>query len=673
MRRWLLPLHRWTGLTAGLLLTAVALTGALMVFRVQLEPLVSPGLVSVPACAAPLPLDALVAAARAASPHGGALRTVRLYSDASARVGFSDKRWIFVDPCSGKVLGSEEVYGGPFGTLAKLHIFGYLPFSELLAGSLALLAACVMAAAGLLLWGPASRHQLRASWRLKPGLSGRARALNLHRTAALYAAPVLLACALSGLPQAFAWARSAIDFLSLSPPRPAIVTQTAVGQSAPLAPMWRQVQAMAPWPQKLQLHVPHTPGAPVVLEVVERGAPHPNAISYFYFDAASGVLLHHTPYAANPRGHRIYLWALALHYGWIGGVAGQMILLLGALLVPLLAWTGTASYLRGRANGAGTVPQQLLVARRTIEADGVCSFDLVCPQGGTLPRFTAGAHLEVRTPGGQARHYSLCNDPRDTRRYRIAVLRCEDSRGGSRSMHEALHEGGIIEASQPRNHFPIAPGARHSVLLAGGIGITPVLSMAEQLVADNASFELHYCCRGERHAAFRATLASPRFAGRVQFHYSEGPDRSRLDLDKLLARPAPGVHVYTCGPARFIDAVAAAAERHAWPAAQIHSERFGATSSTASDAGKPFDIRIASSGRIVHVPAGTTALAALTASGINVPWSCGQGVCGSCVTGVLQGEPEHRDQWLTPAERARNDRFAPCCSRARGDLLVLDL
>jgi vanillate O-demethylase ferredoxin subunit len=673
MRRWLLPLHRWTGLTAGLLLTAVALTGAVMVFRVQLEPLVAPGLVSVPACAAPLPLDALVAAARAASPHAGALRTVRLYSDASARVGFSDKRWIFVDPCSGKVLGSEAVYGGPFGTLAKLHIFGYLPFGELLAGSLALLAACVMATAGLLLWWPASLRALRASWRLKPGLRGRARNLNLHRTAALYAAPVLLACALSGLPQAFAWARSVIDVLSLSPPRPTIVSQAAMGQPAPLAPMWRQAQAIAPRPQKLQLRMPQTMDTPVVLEVVERDAPHPNAISYFYFDAASGALLHHTPYAANPRGHRIYLWALALHYGWIGGVAGQLTLLLGALFVPLLAWTGTASYLRGRAPGAGAVPQQLLVARKTIEADGVCSFDLVCPRGGTLPRFTAGAHLEVRTPGGQTRHYSLCNAPRDTRRYRIAVLRCEDSRGGSRSMHEALHEGGIIEASQPRNHFPLAPDARHSVLLAGGIGITPVLSMAEQLVADNASFELHYCCRSEQHAAFRATLASSRFAGRVQFHYSEGPDRSRLDLDKLLARPAPGVHVYTCGPTRFIDAVAAAAGCHAWPAAQVHTERFGAAPATASEAGKPFDIRIASSGRIVHVPAGTTALAALTASGIAVPWSCGQGVCGSCVTGVLQGEPEHHDQWLTPTERARNDRFAPCCSRARGALLVLDL
>jgi vanillate O-demethylase ferredoxin subunit len=672
MRRWLLPLHRWTGLTTGLLLTAVALTGALMVFRVQLEPLVSPDLVSVPVCAAPLPLDALVAVARAASPHSGTLRTVRLYSDASARVGFSDKRWIFVDPCSGKVLGSEAVYGGPFGTLAKLHIFGYLPFVELLAGSLALLAACVMAAAGLLLWRPASLRALQGSWRPKTGLRGRARKLNLHRTVALYAAPVLLACALTGLPQAFAWARNAIDFISLSPPRPAIVAQTAVGQPAPLAPMWRQVQAMTPRPQKLQLRMPHIPDTPVVLEVVERGAPHPNAISYFYFDPASGALLHHTPYAANPRGHRIYLWALALHYGWIGGVTGQLILLLGALLVPLLAWTGTASYLRGRATGAGTVPQQLLVARRTIEADGVCSFDLVCPQGGTLPRFTAGAHLEVRTPGGQTRHYSLCNDPRDTRRYRIAVLRCADSRGGSRSMHDTLHEGGIIEASKPRNHFPLAPDARHSVLLAGGIGITPILSMAEQLVADNASFELHYCCRGEQHAAFRTTLARARFAGRVQFHYSEGPDQSRLDLDKLLAHPAPGVHVYTCGPARFIDAVAAAAGRHAWPAAQIHSERFGAAAA-ASGVGKPFDIRIASSGRIVHVPAGTTALAALTASGIAVPWSCGQGVCGSCVTGVLQGEPEHHDQWLTPAERARNDRFAPCCSRACGALLVLDL
>ncbi|WP_229490369.1 PDR/VanB family oxidoreductase [Pseudoduganella namucuonensis] len=306
-----------------------------------------------------------------------------------------------------------------------------------------------------------------------------------------------------------------------------------------------------------------------------------------------------------------------------------------------------------------------------MEADGICSFELAAPRGKRLPRFSAGAHIDVLTPGGAVRQYSLCNDPRETRRYRIAVLRREDSRGGSRAMHDMLRQGDTIETGLPRNHFPLAREARHTILLAGGIGITPILSMAEQLAADGAGFELHYCCRDEQRAAFRGTLAGARFAGRVHFHYSEGSPPTRLDLDALLAFPAAGTHVYVCGPAAFMDAVIATAARHAWPEERVHREYFaGATDTTP---GLPFDIRLASSGRVIHVPAGVSALAALANGGVAVRSSCGHGVCGSCVTGVLEGEPEHRDQCLSPGEKARNDRFTPCCSRARGSLLVLDL
>jgi len=679
-------LHRWTGLAAGWLFTIVALTGALMVFRVQLEPLVSPALTTVPACAAPLPLDALVAAARAASPHSGPLNALRLYGDprASARVRFGDGRWIYADPCSARVLGSEEVYGGPFGTLARLHIFGYLPFGELLAGSLALLMAAAMAAAGLRLWWPPSLRMLRGSWRLKRGLQGRAHSLNLHKAAAIYAAPVLLACALTGLPQAFSWARSAIGILTASSPQPAAPAASGpLGTSgAPLEAMWRQVQAIEPSPQKLQLRAPRAPDAPWLLEIVARDAPHANALGYFHFHPASGALLGHTPYAANSRGHRAYLWTLAMHYGWIGGLAGQVTLLLGALAVPLLAWTGTASYLRGRRTAAvqaAPAPMRLVVLRKKTEADGICSFELASPDGAELPAYSAGAHVEIVTPGGHVRHYSLYGDPRERRRYRIAVLRCPDTRGGSASMHGELHEGARLDVSAPRNHFPLSLRARHSILLAGGIGITPILCMARQLAAGGGSFELHYSCRSGRHAAFHNELGTEPFAARTRFHFSaEGAGGSgRLDLDGVLRLPAPGVHIYACGPGAFMDAVASTARRHGWPDAQLHSERFcaGADPLAAARlaAGPAFDIRIASTGQLVRVPEGVTALAALAGSGVQVRSSCGQGVCGTCVTGILQGRPDHRDQCLTPAERARNDCFTPCCSRSRTPLLVLDL
>lgn len=278
------------------------------------------------------------------------------------------------------------------------------------------------------------------------------------------------------------------------------------------------------------------------------------------------------------------------------------------------------------------------------------------------------------TPGGQLRHYSLCGDPRDSLRYRIAVLRCPDSRGGSASMHDALHAGSLLESSSPRNHFPLAPEARHSVLLAGGIGITPILCMARQLAADGASFELHYSCRSERHAAFRDELDAAPFAAHIHFHFSTGG--GRLDLDTLLQQAAPGSHIYACGPAGFMDAVASAAQRHGWPDGQLHTERFGAGAGAdplAGAHGPAFDIRIASTGQLIRVEEGVSALAALAASGVQLHSSCGQGVCGSCVTGVLQGQPEHRDQCLTAAERARNDCFTPCCSRSRSPLLVLDL
>jgi len=682
LSRGVLQLHRWCGLTVGLLFIVVAATGASMAFRPQIESVLSADVLQVPSCAAPLPLDALVSAARQASPHAGALRAIRVVGDAraSVKLRFEDDRWTYIDPCSARVLGNQAVYGGLFGTLARIHIFGYLPGSATVpgtvAGSVALLLGALMALGGLWLWRPVSLRQWRRSWRMAPGLRGAAWHVQLHRTTGMYAAPVLLVCALTGLPQAFDWAARAIDIATASAPHaaatPPTATVPAAGTASPsIEAMWQHALRRSPPLQKAQLRFPPAPGQPVVIELVARAAPHANANSYLYFDPASGALLKYVPYDANPLGHRIYLWALAIHYGWVGGVAGQLALFLGALSVLLLAWAGISSYLlRRRAQRAGhPAPRapghlDLRVVRIADETALIRGFELCASDGKPLPAFSPGAHIDVCLPGGVVRQYSLCGDPSERSRYRIAVLRCEDSRGGSLAMH-ALRPGDMIGVGMPRNHFPLAPEAGHSVLIAGGIGITPILCMARHLAAQGASFELHYCCRAEHHAAFRTELSSPVFAGRVHWHF--GADR--LDLQSLLASSADGSHVYVCGPERLMDAVSANASSLGWPTARVHREYFKADAADTSN-DRPFDLKIASTGQTIHVDAGVTALAALAAAGIAIPSSCGQGVCGTCVTGILDGEPEPRDHCLPPS---CTDRFTPCCSRARGAELVLDL
>jgi vanillate O-demethylase ferredoxin subunit len=311
------------------------------------------------------------------------------------------------------------------------------------------------------------------------------------------------------------------------------------------------------------------------------------------------------------------------------------------------------------------------VARKTREAEGICSYELVRADGATLPPFAAGAHVDVHLPNGLVRQYSLCNAPGETHRYVIAVLRDAASRGGSQAMHDDVDAGTVLTIGAPKNHFPLVDAA-HTLLLAGGIGVTPILAMAETLADDGAAFEMHYCARAPERAAFVERLGAGRFAGRVHLHYDSGPAEQRLDLAALLAAPAPGTHLYVCGPQGFIDHVLDSARAHGWPAAQLHVEYFGAAA-VDTGADRPFDVQLASSGKVVTIPAGRTVLKVLAEQGVDIPYSCEEGVCGTCLTRVLAGEPDHRDLYLTDEERAANDQFAPCCSRARTPLLVLDL
>lgn len=322
---------------------------------------------------------------------------------------------------------------------------------------------------------------------------------------------------------------------------------------------------------------------------------------------------------------------------------------------------------------AGAALLQVKVARKLDEAEGICSFELVSADGVPLPPFSAGAHIDVHVRPGLVRQYSLCNPPHERQRYLIGVLRDPASRGGSLAMHDEVRAGAVLQVSAPKNHFPLvqAPG---SLLLAGGIGITPMLAMAEALSDQGAGFELHYCTRSPERTAFRAHLAAAPYAAQVHFHYDSGDSSQRLDLPALLARTDRRTHIYLCGPSGFIDHVRSTAAAQGWPRDQVHLEYFGATAAPAGTEGdRAFEVRLASSGKAYPIPVGRTVLQVLTGAGVFVPASCEQGVCGTCVTRVLDGVPDHRDLYLTGDEQAANDQFTPCCSRARSAQLLLDL
>lgn len=313
----------------------------------------------------------------------------------------------------------------------------------------------------------------------------------------------------------------------------------------------------------------------------------------------------------------------------------------------------------------------VVLADRRAETPGIAVFELQAPEGGALPAFTAGAHVDVHLPNGLVRQYSLCNAPSDGARYLLGVQLAADSRGGSRAMHEQLAVGARLRIGAPRNLFALQPQARHSVLVAAGIGITPILSMAEHLSESGQSFELHYVVRSIEAAAFLPHIRASAFAHRLQLHLGGGASAPHLSPSAFVPAAHSDHHLYVCGPGGFMDAVFGAARERGWAAAQLHQEHFGAA--PPARAAGSFELLLARSGRRITVAPEQSAVQALAAAGVVVPTSCEQGVCGTCLTRVLDGVPEHQDLYLSPDEQAANDQFLPCCSRARTACLTLDL
>lgn len=304
------------------------------------------------------------------------------------------------------------------------------------------------------------------------------------------------------------------------------------------------------------------------------------------------------------------------------------------------------------------------------EAIGIKSFFLKPIDNIQLPIYTAGAHIDVHVNSDIIRQYSLIKLPKLHNQYMIGVLRDQNSRGGSERVHTEFSVGKKIKISEPRNLFALETQAEHYILFAGGIGITPILSMALELNQQQKSFELHYCVRNRDHVAFQSQFFDSPIAEHCLIHMDDNP-LTKMDLEKILVKKNPHQHIYVCGPTGFIDYIHRTALGKGWSEEQFHKENFSNTVDHTDD--QSFELILAHSNRILLVPADKSALEILLDNYLDVDCSCEQGICGSCVLEVIEGEVEHNDQFLTDAEKRSNKLFTPCCSRAKSKQLVISL
>ncbi|MCP4597401.1 PDR/VanB family oxidoreductase [Neptuniibacter sp.] len=312
----------------------------------------------------------------------------------------------------------------------------------------------------------------------------------------------------------------------------------------------------------------------------------------------------------------------------------------------------------------------VVVTGREEQADGVAVFELSRKDGDLLPAFEAGAHVDVHVSPEIIRQYSLSNAPGHGTSYRLGILKDPASRGGSIAIHENFNVGHELQISEPRNHFPLNMSGESSILVGGGIGVTPMLTMAYALKAEGKSFEFHYCCRSRSSAGFLAELQSE-FAEQLHLHFDDEGDEQRFNPEQVFGAYAEGKHVYVCGPTGFMDWVISTAEETcSYPKDNVHFEYFNAE---VDNHGSAFEVVAEQSGVTVMVEDGQSITEALATVGIKVDVSCEQGVCGTCLCDVLEGTPDHKDHFLTDEEKEDNDQIVVCCSRSKTDRLVLDI
>lgn len=302
------------------------------------------------------------------------------------------------------------------------------------------------------------------------------------------------------------------------------------------------------------------------------------------------------------------------------------------------------------------------------EAQGIVSLELMSPAGGDLPAFDAGAHIDLHLVNGVVRSYSLLNSPSERHRYVVGVLNDRHSRGGSRYVHEQLRVGTTLQISQPRNNFPLALTASHTVLIAGGIGVTPISCMFNHLNSLGKSVELLYCARSRAEAAFTDALLAN--GALVQTHFDD-EQGAPPDLRSYLASKPRDAHFYCCGPTPMLNAFEKICEELDLP--NVHIERFAAAEHVEAIQGSDYVAELARSKKAITVPAGKSLLDALLEAGIEMEYSCKEGICGACETRVLEGCPEHRDSVLSKSEREANKSMMVCVSGCKGQRILLDL
>ena len=311
---------------------------------------------------------------------------------------------------------------------------------------------------------------------------------------------------------------------------------------------------------------------------------------------------------------------------------------------------------------------QARIVQTTLEADGVISFAMKPVDGGRLPEWAPGAHIDLCLPSGLVRQYSLCGDPCELGSYRIAVLRQDDGRGGSREVHEALRVGQVVTLAGPRNAFELAPAARY-LFVAGGIGITPILPMVQQAQAAGADWRLIYGARSRERMSFLDRLNA---FDSVRIELRPADLKIKIDVAEILAAAVDGAEIYACGPRGLLDDLEACFSE-AGIADRLHIERFAPIAAPALPDDGSIRVFLGKSGGHVDVDAGCSILDALRQAGHDIPSSCEQGFCGTCETRVLDGVPDHRDALLTEKERAACSVMMPCVSRARTPTLTLDI
>jgi len=310
----------------------------------------------------------------------------------------------------------------------------------------------------------------------------------------------------------------------------------------------------------------------------------------------------------------------------------------------------------------------VVVRRKWTSADGVIGFELAA-RDGHLPTFQPGAHIDVHLPNGMTRQYSITNGPGELMSYVIGVKQESASKGGSKVLVETVREGDLLSISEPRNNFPLRRDAIRTVLIAGGIGITPLLSMARFLDKSSLNYELHYFTRAGETTAFRSELEA--LHGKVIFHTGLPREEIGVTIASALGQWSMAQHVYVCGPGAMLETVRDTAAAQGWPEESVHFEYF--KNDKVIDDTSAFDVELARSAMTLHIPSGRTILEVMRENGLSVPSSCEQGACGTCLTGVIEGEVDHQDVYLNKSEKASNTCMMTCVSRAKSKRLVLDI